>query len=131
MKTKFLVMATLFASFNNVECLKLNKGKAAALNLSKDTNMFAQIDEELAQGEKNIDQGVMGRQLGVTKAVSMKLHMNELEKSIKSEIGQVEKLTDDQKNQEKQFVALQGEIKKVAAYVPKIEKLEKDLELLD
>ena len=95
-----LVIAALFASLSNVEGHKLHKGKTSTLNLSKDTNLFAQIDEELLQGQKNIDQGVMGRQLGVTKAVSMKLHLNEVEKNIKSEIGQVEKLTDDPKNQE-------------------------------
>ena len=61
----------------------------------------------------------------------MKLHLNEVEKNIKSEIGQVEKLTDDPKNQEKQFAELSKEIKKVAEYVPKVETLEKDLELLD
>ena len=74
----------------------------------------------------------MGRQLGVTKAVSMKLHMNELEKNIKKEISLVQdKGMENNKNQESQFKNLQTEISQVGSYVPKIEKLEKDLELID
>ena len=47
-----------------------------------DATIFAELDKELDQIGKNIGQGVLGRQLGLTKVVSMKLHVHELEKSL-------------------------------------------------
>ena len=63
MKTSLLVLATLLASCNNeVFAMRLSSNtntntdtESYTLNLSKDKDMFAQIEEELAQGEKNTD----------------------------------------------------------------------------
>ena len=48
--------------------------------------MFAQIDTEIDQVNRNKDQGVIGRQLGLTKVVSMKMHVKDLHKDILSKI---------------------------------------------
>jgi len=52
--------------------------------------MFAQIDTEIEQVQRNKDQGVIGRQLGLTKVVSMKMHVKDLYKDILSKIKLVQ-----------------------------------------
>jgi len=42
--------------------------------------MFKTIDSEMQQAERNIAQGTIGHQLGLTKMVSLKMHLNQLEK---------------------------------------------------
>ena len=99
--------------------------------------MFAQLETEIEQTEKNTGQGVLGRQLGLTKVVSMKLHMHELEKNLKSQINSVATEVKDgdyikmAQVQEKELTALQNEARNIQRYIPKIEKLEQDLELLE
>ena len=57
--------------------------------------MFAQIDTEIEQVKRNKDQGVLGRQLGVTKVVSMKMHVKDLYKDIVSKIKLVQEGSND------------------------------------
>ena len=114
------------------------------------------------QGQRNAAQGVLGRQLGLTKVVNIKQKLVQLQKNIEKEINAVQaevkikepssapasenqdeaelqkaRAKEDQaiqleeKNQEKEFTALEGEIKLVGKMIPKIEKLEQELELLD
>ena len=37
--------------------------------------MLSQIESEILQAGKNIDQGTIGHQLGLTKIVSLKIHL--------------------------------------------------------
>ena len=84
-----------------------------------DKKMFAQLDTEIEQTQKNTGQGVLGRQLGLTKVVSMKLHMHELEKNLKSQISNVENEVKDgdyikmAQVQEKELTALQNEARNI------------------
>ena len=48
--------------------------------------MFAEIDEELDQAARNVDQGEIGRQLGLTKMVALKMHYKDLGDNINKEI---------------------------------------------
>lgn len=99
--------------------------------------MFAQIDTEIEQVQRNKDQGVIGRQLGLTKVVSMKMHVKDLYKDILNKIKLVQEEVQDgdyakataQLNVQLDNFNTEG--KKIASYVPKIEVLERDLELLD
>ena len=52
--------------------------------------MFSQIDTEIEQVERNKDQGVLGRQLGLTKVVSMKMHVKDLYKDIMNKVKLVQ-----------------------------------------
>jgi len=52
--------------------------------------MFTQIDTEIEQVQRNKDQGVIGRQLGLTKVVSMKMHVKDLYKDIMGKIKLVQ-----------------------------------------
>jgi len=52
--------------------------------------MFSQIDTEIEQVQRNKDQGVIGRQLGLTKVVSMKMHVKDLYKDILGKIKLVQ-----------------------------------------
>ena len=52
--------------------------------------MFSQIDTEIEQVQRNKDQGVIGRQLGLTKVVSMKMHVKDLYKDIMGKIKLVQ-----------------------------------------
>ena len=61
----------------------------AAFDPSTDKEMFKEIDNMIEQGQRNAAQGVLGRQLGLTKVVNMKLKLTELKKNIEKEIGAV------------------------------------------
>ena len=99
--------------------------------------MFAQIDTEIEQVERNKDQGVLGRQLGLTKVVNMKMHVKGLYKDIMDKIKLVqEDVKDGDFNkaaqlQNQEFDKLKEEGKKITKYIPKMEALEVELELLD
>tara|TARA_B110001450_G_C17492400_1_gene428890 strand:+ start:75 stop:608 length:534 start_codon:yes stop_codon:yes gene_type:complete len=103
---------------------------------SKDDKAFAEIDTELDQAKRNVDQGEIGRQLGLTKMVGLKMNFKNLGENIKKEIMGISNLpgSNDDANKKKfdeeyKFLASEGE--KLKTYIPKIEKLEKELELLD
>ena len=103
---------------------------------SLDNDKFVRIDSELLQAERNIEQGVLGRQLGLTKMVGLKMHFKELEKNLKQEIVQINNQdgSSELKNKpkfDKDYSMLEANVNKLESYVPKIEKLEKELELLD
>ena len=67
----------------------------------------------------------------------MKLHMHELEDNLKSQISNVSAEVKDgdyakaAQVQEKELTALGNEARNIQRYIPKIEKLEQDLELLE
>ena len=62
--------------------------------------MFDEVESELAQAQRNVDQGELGRELGLTKMVSLKMHYKDLGENIKKEILKVpsQKGTEDSKN---------------------------------
>ena len=134
----------------------------AGFNPAQDKESFAAIDSLLDAGNRNAAQGVLGRQLGLTKVVNMKMKMKELQKNIEKEISAVQaevkvkeptnlvlaegqdeselekqktaeisKSQLEHKSQDKEYAALENEIKLVGKMIPKVEKLEKDLEILD
>lgn len=80
---------------------------------------------------------MIGRQLGLTKVVSMKMHVKDLYKDILNKIKLVQEEVKDgdfakaSKGLTDQLDNFNKEGKKIASYVPKIEVLERDLELLD
>ena len=103
---------------------------------SKDEKMFEEVDNELAQAERNVAQGEIGRELGLTKMVSLKMHYKDLGENLKKEIQNVPNVkgVEDTKNNklfDKEFEDIKGEINKLSQVIPKIEKLEGELELLD
>ena len=67
----------------------------------------------------------------------MKIHVHELEDNIKLEIKNTETQVKDgdfienAKTQDGELTALQTEARDIQRYIPKIEKLEQDLELLE
>ena len=99
--------------------------------------MFAQIDTEIEQVERNKNQGVLGRQLGLTKVVNMKMHVKDLYKDIMNKVALVQEEVKDgdfdkaAQVQNQEFDKLKSEGKKITNYIPKVESLEVELELLD
>ena len=71
---------------------------------SKDEKAFAEIDNELEQAKRNVDQGEIGRQLGLTKMVGLKMNFKNLGDNIKKEIMGISNLpgANDEANK-KQF----------------------------
>ena len=103
---------------------------------SQDQKMFEEVDNELAQAQRNVAQGEIGRELGLTKMVSLKMHYKDLGDNIKKEIQAIPntKGVEDAKNSkkfDKEFEDIRAEIKTLTQVIPKIEKLENELELLD
>ena len=74
-----------------------------AVGSSKDKKMFSQIDTELDQAARNVAQGEIGRQLGLTKMVGLKMHYKDLGDNINKEIMGIAKLpgADDAANDKK------------------------------
>jgi len=44
----------------------------------KDDESFGKVQTEMDQALRNIDQGILGQQLGLTKIVSLKMHFKDL-----------------------------------------------------
>ena len=68
--------------------------------------------------------------------VSLKMHFKDMQNNLEKEINDISKedgIVDDknQKHFEQEFTQIKGEITKLHNYTPRIEQLEKDLELLD
>ena len=70
---------------------------------SKDEKAFAEIDNELEQAKRNVDQGEIGRQLGLTKMVGLKMNFKNLGDNIKKEIMGISNLpgANDEANKKK------------------------------
>ena len=112
---------------NFIICLLL--AATEAVHISTHGDQFASVKTEIEQGQRNAAQGVLGRQLGLTKVVNIKMHLHDLKKKITSDINQVPKLKDRKFDQS--FSQISTEIKTFDSLIPKVEALEYDLELMD
>ena len=102
----------------------------------KDEASLAEISQQMDQAQRNLEQGSMGQQLGLTKMVSVKMNFKDMQKNLETEINNISKEDgvaeeSNQKNVEQEFAQIKGEIKKLHTASGRIVKLEKDFELLD
>ena len=102
----------------------------------KDEASLAEISQQMDQAQRNLEQGSMGQQLGLTKMVSVKMNFKDMQKNLETEINNISKEDGvaeetNQKNVEQEFAQIKGEIKKLHTASGRIVKLEKDFELLD
>ena len=67
-----------------------SQGKKLNTNIkfdpAQDNKLFEEVNNELAQAERNVAQGEIGRELGLTKMVSLKMLYKDLGDNIKKEI---------------------------------------------
>ena len=77
----------------------------------KDEASLAEISEKMDQAQRNLEQGSMGQQLGLTKMVSVKMNFKEMQKQLENEINNIPKedgVADEknQKNVEQEFTQI-------------------------